>query len=136
MSITRQLEEIAGAGDDFVYQCYQLTDGWENQPKSPEVTEEILRFMEAHPDMDYGAPGPLVHFMEALSGYEGKLIESVERRPTPHTVWMLNRVINGKHDPEERRAVTLVIERVLNNPAADGMTRARALDSLEFLKTK
>ena len=61
-----------------------------------------------------------------------KLLESIERQPTPHTVWMLNRVINGKHDPQERRAILSVMERVVQHPAADAFTRERAADYLEF----
>jgi hypothetical protein len=133
MSVTTQLEGIADAGDDFVYESDQLTDTWKNEPKSPDVVEAILRFMEGHPDIDYGAPGPLVHFVETFPGYELKLIESVERQPTSHTVGMLNRVINGKRDnPPERQAVILVMERVLENAAADALTRQRAFDFLEF----
>jgi len=109
--VTAQLESIAAAGDDFEWQS---------------------RFMEGHPEIDYGPPGRLVHFVETFPNYEEKLLESIERQPTPHTVGMLNRVINGKHDPQERRAILLVMARVLENAAADAMTRNRASDYLEF----
>jgi hypothetical protein len=41
-----------------------------------EVVEPILRFMEAHGDLDYGPPGALVHFVERFyrQGYEGLLL--------------------------------------------------------------
>lgn len=90
--------------------------------------------MEGHPDIDYGAPGPLVHFMEKIPNFEIKLLESVERRPTSDTVGMLNRVINSKHDPQERWAMISVMERVLENPAADQFTRYRASHLLEYQK--
>ncbi|WP_186224796.1 hypothetical protein [Burkholderia gladioli] len=43
------------------------------------------------------ARGAIVHTAERYfgKGYEQKLIESLSRNPTVHTVWMLNRVING-----------------------------------------
>jgi hypothetical protein len=94
---TRELEEIANAGDDFDWQSGQLTAKWEGAPKGFEAVEPILRFIKKHPDVDYGTPGPLVHFVETFPNYEEKLIQSVERQPTPNTVGMLNRVINGKH---------------------------------------
>ena len=72
---TRELEEIASAGDDFEWQSGQLTAKWEGDPKGFEAVEPILRFMENHPDVDYGTPGPLVHFVETFPNYEEKLIE-------------------------------------------------------------
>ena len=36
----------------------------------------IFRFMEEHPDTDFGAPGPIVHKLEELGGYENALVES------------------------------------------------------------
>lgn len=40
-------------------------------------------------------PGPLVHFVEKYykHGYEQLLLESVNARPTIHTLRMLNRII-------------------------------------------
>ena len=80
MSVATQLEGIADAGDDFACQSNLLTERWENEPKSLDIVEAILRFMEGHPDIDYGVPAPLVHFVETFPGYEQKLFESVERR--------------------------------------------------------
>lgn len=58
--------------------------------------ECIFDFMEKNPEIDYGAPGPIVHFMENFykKGYEKLLIESIQRNPTSQTIWMLNRIIN------------------------------------------
>jgi hypothetical protein len=69
--------------------------------------------MEDHSDLDFGTPGPLVHFVECFhrKGYESKLVESVERKPTSHTLWMLNRLINGTDEGEERRRLVDLMER-------------------------
>lgn len=132
--VTAELEGIADAGDDFEWQSLRLTEKWKSDPNGFEAVEPILRFMEKHPGVDYGAPGPLVHFVECfhcLHDYQGKLVQSVERQPTPHTVGMLNRMINGTPDPTARQALISVLERVLHNAAADPMTRERAFDYLE-----
>ena len=132
-SITTQLEGIAGAGDDFESQSQELTVKSRDGPKKREILQAILRFMERHPEIEYGSPGGLVHFVETFPDYEENLVESVERQPTPYTVWMLNRVINGKrNDTKERRAFMLVMEHVLVNGAADAPTRHTASDFLEF----
>ncbi len=62
--------------------------------------EPLLLFMERHPLSDFGMPGAIVHYAEQFykKGYEDLLAVSVARRPTLHTVWMLNRVKNAGED--------------------------------------
>jgi hypothetical protein len=57
----------------------------------------LLALLERNPELDWGSPGPVVHAVERFfgRGYEGILLESVGRAPTAHTLWMVNRVING-----------------------------------------
>lgn len=131
--ITSQLEAIADS-DHFVADAYELTDALTAAHGGIETVEPILRFMEAHPDIDYGAPGPLVHYMEDFSdkGYEEKLLESIERQPTPHTVWMLNRVINGTKNTAVRRQLLAIMDRVRLNPRADEDTIQEANNFLEY----
>src|SRR5689334_10333712 len=54
----------------------------------------ILSVIEKYPDADFGAPGVLVHTLEKISGYEGLLIESIQRRPAPLALIMLSRLRN------------------------------------------
>jgi hypothetical protein len=44
---------------------------------------------------DLGAPGPIVHFLESVGGYEEELRRSLERKPTYYAIWMVNRILNG-----------------------------------------
>ena len=64
------------------------------------AVEPLLLFMERHPLSDFGMPGAIVHYAEQFykKGYEDLLAVSVARRPTLHTVWMLNRVKNAGVD--------------------------------------
>ena len=64
--------------------------------------ESLLGFMEKHPFTDFGMPGEIVHYMEQFyrHGYEELLMKSIERRPTIHTLFMMNRLINGGGDRE------------------------------------
>jgi len=82
--------------------------------------------MESHSTIDYGTPGPLVHFLEGFygAGYEAELISSVQRRPTPQTAWMLNRMINGTRIPEATKHFVAVMEQAIQNPLADRQTIA------------
>jgi hypothetical protein len=59
--------------------------------------EPIFKTIEKFPSTDFGSPGPFVHTLESFDGhYESYLFESLKRRPTPLTIWMLNRIINAE----------------------------------------
>ncbi len=71
-------------------------DKIKNEENPMDYFEDLFMFMENNPNIDYGMPGPIVHFMESYykKGYEDELLKSVKRKPTQRTVWMLNRVLN------------------------------------------
>jgi len=95
----------------------------------------ILHFFEEHPDVDFGMRGPLVHFVEQAygAGYESELIQSVTRQPTKHTTWMLNRVINGTKNAQERVKLIDVMRLVVSHPRADVETKQQAAHFLTRL---
>jgi hypothetical protein len=129
--IADQLEQIASA-DDFAFESEALVEQWTSMDIGVEAVEPILQFIEKYPSIDYGAPGALAHFVETFykRGYEEKLLESICRRPTQHTIWMLNRLINGTKDPVEKQRYVTVMAQAKSNPTADQLT----VDSInEFL---
>lgn len=122
--LANQLSQIATT-DDFPSQSSRLVESWKQAGTGPEALEPVLRFMEAHPDIDYGMPGSLVHFVETFfrKGYEAKLVESIVRKPTAHTVWMLNRLINGTQGHEQSRYIQLM-EAARTHPLTDSRVAA------------
>lgn len=112
----------------------QLTDAWTTAGIGFEAVEPILRFMESNQEADYGAPGPLVHFMERFfrQGFEAKLIESLRRQPTSETVGMLNSWINAASADEERRFCLDEMKRVTFHDKADAFTVEQAEHYLRF----
>jgi len=127
-----QLESIARS-DDFVGRSSELVDGWSSAGAGIEMIDPILSFIERHPDIDFGSPGPLVHFVERFygNGYDRKLLDSIERRPTPLTTWMLNRVVNGTKAPAARSALIDAMRAITVHPLADDSTRQTANRFLE-----
>lgn len=79
----------------------------------------ILAFMEENPETDFGSPGNLVHYMEGLlgHGYEEALLTSVKKQPTTHTVWMLNRLANGKDVHWREQALETLASMAANDSA-------------------
>ena len=95
--------------------------------------EWILHFMEENPKIDYGMPGPLVHFMEKKykKGYEKLLLESIKRKPTEHTVWMLNRILNDVN-LEDRNVYMDVLKAIVKDSKYDEDLRSLAKEFLEY----
>lgn len=122
--VLRQLEDIA-ATDDFAARSLDLVEEWSRSASACDVVEPILQFMERHPALDFGMPGPLVHCAERFygRGYEAKLLDSIGRRPTACTVWMLIRVINGTREPGVRHQYLEILNGVRDNPAVDATAR-------------
>src|SRR5437660_5059859 len=118
-----QLDRIA-CKQDFPAHSAELVDAWRSAGAGPEVVDPILHFMESHPHINFGSPGTLVHFIEGFYGYERKLIESVKRRPTRCTAWMLNRVINDTEEQHMREFLIAMLEQAELNPLADDRTRS------------
>lgn len=85
--------------NENLFETNNILENIKNENNSFEYIKYILELIENNPDIYFGNPGPIVHFMELYykKGYEDLLLESVKKHPTIQTVWMLNRIIN---DPE------------------------------------
>jgi hypothetical protein len=121
--IDKQLANI-GSEQDLMDRTEELIDAWDASNTGVVAVNPVLKFMEAHPEWDYGLPGPFVHFVERFyrQGYEQALVESIGRRPTPHTVWMLNRVINGEKDFVGKMNYLNVLLAAKENKSIDSVT--------------
>ena len=134
MNLKQGLEAIS-CRDDFDYLADDLISALPVDANYIECVREIISFMEEHPKVDYGSPGSLVQFVEGLrgKGYESLLVGSIRRRPTAHTLWMLNRLINGTNDLAIR---TNLIE-LLRSVAANEKMDSGVLEvAREFLKAQ
>ncbi|HEX4862000.1 MAG TPA: hypothetical protein VFV07_12235 [Rhizomicrobium sp.] len=122
----KQLSAIASAGD-FAERSEDFTSSWIADGAGLEAVDAVLSFMEAHPEIEYGMPGALVRFVERSSGkgYEERLLKSISRRPTAHTIWMLNRLINGSGSPADRQEYIGVMRRAKESPTVDPAVAAR-----------
>lgn len=133
----RDLEAVARASH-FVYESAQLVTRWEEQGMGVDAAEPILRFLEAHPNIDFGSPGPLVHFLEAvlLREREGALadalVASLRRRPVSATTWMLNRLLNVTDEPKHRAELLAELERIIDHEEADAHVAEEAREFLDW----
>jgi len=76
----------------------------------------MFRTMERLDNVELGTPGPLVHTLESWRGeYETLLAESVRRKPSPLTRWMVNRILNTQR-PDSGMWLALLAS-ALENPS-------------------
>jgi hypothetical protein len=87
-----------------VTRLYEMLEGFGSLAGRERAVAPIFGLLERFPDADLGSPGPLVHELEAIDGYQPFLRESLRRRPTATTVWMVNRILNAPLTEEDRRA--------------------------------
>ena len=92
--------------------------------------------MERMPDADLGSPGPLVHTLEKLTGYETELVESVRRRPALLSVWMVNRILNSNPQEHIREQYLTLLRDVEQRRDVSKTVRKDAADFVEFQARK
>jgi len=89
---------------DGIQKLDELTEALELLPEPEHCIRAMFDVMERMPTADLGSPGSLVHALERMRGcYESELVASIKRLPTPSTVWMLNRILNGTRDSKQRQ---------------------------------
>jgi hypothetical protein len=122
--LQEELERIASDAD-FAQKSLNLTDRWAAEGVGAEAVGAVLRFMECHSQLHYGTPGALVHFVESVctDAYEDQLIESINRKPTFTTVWMLHRLMNVTQPSEHKQRQYEVLKLASLNPNADSKAK-------------
>ena len=94
-----------------------------------DLVAPILEFISEHPEVDFGSPGYLVHFVERFyhQGYEELLMESVLKSPTVHNIWMLHRCYNG-NDPNLVRQIQTLVGELKKDKTLDSQVRSMIED--------
>lgn len=90
----------------------------------------MFGLIERFPEAELGTPGPLVHAIESIPGYESLLQVSVLRQPARLNIWMVNRILNSKISLEMRANWLQVLRAVLVHPSASEESRELARDFL------
>lgn len=104
-----------------------LTNELMTLPQPECAIPAIFDVMERLSGADLGSPGPLVHTLERMRGhYETDLTESIKRKPTALTVWMLNRMLNGTLAREQRQIYLDLLRLAAKHPAASSIAKGEA----------
>ena len=128
-SIIQKMEAGMQDNEDFETVMMDCMEEIEEKYNQLDSVQPLLRLMERHPLTDFGSPGSIVHFVERFykKGYEEELLLSLKRMPTLHTVWMLNRLINGTDQAE---VYLELLKEISENASCDKEIREEALHFL------
>ena len=130
-SIIQKMEVGMQDNEDFETVMMDCMEEIEEKYNQLDSVQPLLRLMERHPLTDFGSPGSIVHFVERFykKGYEEELLLSLKRMPTLHTVWMLNRLINGTDQAE---VYLDLLKEISENASYDKEIREEALHFLSI----
>ena len=130
-SIIQKMEAGMQDREDFETVMMDCMEEIEENYNQLDSVQPLLRLMERHPLTDFGSPGSIVHFVERFykKGYEEELLLSLKRMPTLHTVWMLNRLINGTDQAE---VYLDLLKEISENASYDKEIREEALHFLSL----
>jgi hypothetical protein len=93
----------------------------------------LLDVFERFPDEDgFGVFWSIVHSLEACTGYESALIESVTRMPVEFNILMVNRLINGGITQVNGHSLLSVLTSVTSHPSATSSAKESAQDFVEY----
>jgi hypothetical protein len=115
---------------------FALADELVGHPEGVEAIPGLLLLLEQNEKLEWGAPGPVVHAVETFCGrgYERLLLESIRRKPTNHTLWMVNRVLNGVSKDLQSDFME-VLAKAAKRKDVSAEVRQAATGFLEFQRT-
>ena len=107
----------------------EIVDAMEAYPQPFDLVAPILELIANHPEVDFGSPGELVHFVEKFyhQGYEDLLMEVVGKNPTLHNIWMLHRCCND-NDPNLVRQIQTLVGELKKDKTLDSQVRSMIED--------
>jgi hypothetical protein len=109
---------------------FAILEGLEQMPQNDRAVEPLFRLIERNSDADLGNPGPIVHSLEAIAPRSKLLAESLMRRPTFYTIWMVGRILNSEKQEPDRVFWLSQLEKTLIHPLSTSRERKRANEIL------
>ena len=130
-----QTAEEADDASDYLEPISEIVDELIELENNFDAIQPILELIERSPDIDYGGPGPLGHFLERHSkkGYEELLLKSIDRKPTIYTLDLLHRLVTDKENPNHKIYIDLMIKVSLSTNYPEDIIES-AKENLSYLE--
>jgi hypothetical protein len=111
---------------DSLQRLNTILEGLEEMPDNLRAAHSLFRLLERHSGAELGSPGPIVHSLETIAPRSRLLAESLMRKPTTYTIWMVGRILNSKQSQLERDFWLLQLKNVQSHPHSSPHDRDRA----------
>jgi hypothetical protein len=134
-AIRADLQALLAMPLDEPDEAFALADEVGEHPEGKRAVDLLILVLEKNPNIDWGMPGSVVHAIERFEGYDPLLLESVRRAPMMHTLWMVNRMINGLPKTEQAPFHSAIAETATRTDVPDEV-RAMAAEFVEFQKSQ
>jgi hypothetical protein len=133
-TVISDLDSFVPSNDDSanVGRLYQILEGFRSETNREEGIPAILSLFERYPEADFGSPGPLVHELESMPGYQPFLIASLERQPSGPTVHMVNRILNSALRAPDRRSWLEILKSAGTHQLSPESVREEAREFIEY----
>ena len=130
-----QTAEEADDASDYLEPTSEIVDELIELENNFDAIQPILELIERSPDIDYGGPGPLGHFLErhTKKGYEELLLKSIDRKPTIYTLDLLHRLVTDKENPNHKIYIDLMIKVSLSTNYPEDIIES-AKENLSYLE--
>lgn len=111
----------------------EILDEMYNNETGEEYVEFLIDFMSDNPNIDYGMPGPIVHFIERypVEYYLGFLLKAIAKKPNDTLLWMLNRITNVADNINREKYID-VFKKTAERKDIDAVTKDTALRFYKF----
>lgn len=118
--------------EDF-YMTNELLERIKAEGDAKSCISELLEFMGDNPALDYGMPGPIIHFIESfgIDKYIDQLLRLENEKPNVYFSWMLNRIINVTEGDLKAQYIAL-LQDVASRTDVEQYIRDVAQDFVEY----
>ena len=110
-----------------------FVDRWEEAEDKEKALPDMFGVFERNPETTaLGEPGPLVHAIEQVPGYEQALAASLDQMPSYYGVWMVNRILEIDLPADTRAAYLGILRKIADTETAPWSVRGTAKEFLGF----
>jgi hypothetical protein len=137
MDIEKYIKEIKESiiKNEFNEKIGIILDKIDKVENSHYSVKPLIKIIQENPEFDFGNPGEIVFFLEKYDEekYDRILVESVMEKPTEHTIFMMNRIINGALEEKKSEYIELYMKILCDNRINDELKKI-IKEFLEFQK--
>ena len=116
-----------------LYETNDILEKIVNEQKGKEYLEYLINLIADNPNIDFGIPGTVVHFIERYpeEEYVSYLIIALNDKPNSLLLWMLNRIVNEPNCTKKEEYI-MIFDKISKRKDIDMSIRNNAKGYFDF----